>query len=115
MPGAPLYPHDEPMCVDPVFLKWTKQSAAGQRAPKVNQVGVSYMYNGAWVPDLKGNAPASKDHTFHVGPHVMVITPNETGFGEFNRDGSGGQPYVAHLPEHTGLYLVIPVRQWAKQ
>jgi hypothetical protein len=73
------------------------------------------MYNGAWVPDLKGNAPRSPDHTFYVGPHIMIITPNDVGLSAFNRDGSNGEIYVAHLPEHTGLYLVIPVREWDKQ
>ncbi len=115
LPGISLYPHDEPMCVDAVFMKWFKQSIAGEKAPKVTQVGVSYMYNGAWVPDLKGNAPNSPDHLFHVGPHVMIITPNEDGFEAFSHDGSDGGPYVAHLPKHTGLYLVIPVQQWDAQ
>ena len=115
LPASPLYPHDEPGCFDAVFFKWIKDSTAGEKAPHVDKVGISYMYNGAWVPDLKGNAPQSPDHTFHVGPHIMIITPNDVGLSAFSRDGSNGGIYVAHLPEHTGLYLVIPVREWDKQ
>lgn len=29
-----------------------------------------------------------------------------------NRDGSNGKPYVNHLPGHSELYLVIPIREW---
>ena len=29
-----------------------------------------------------------------------------------NQDGSNGEPYVNHLPGHTELYLVIPIREW---
>ncbi len=28
-----------------------------------------------------------------------------------NHDGSNGQPYVNHLPGHSELYLVIPIRE----
>jgi hypothetical protein len=45
----------------------------------------------------------------------MIIMPSEEGLATFNRDGSNGAAYVAHLPKHTGLYLVIPVRHWDKQ
>jgi hypothetical protein len=115
LPAAPLYPHDEPLCADAVFFKWLQQSLAGEQAPRVDKVGISYMYKGAWVPDLSGNAPNSLDHTFHVGPHIMIIMPSEEGLANFNRDGSNGAAYVAHLPNRTGLYLVIPVREWDKQ
>jgi len=29
-----------------------------------------------------------------------------------NQDGSNGEPYVNHLPGHTELFLVIPIREW---
>lgn len=113
LPKVPLYQHDESMCLDAVFMQWMRDELAG-RAPHITKVGVSYMYNGAWVPDIKGTAHSS-DHTFHVGPHIMIITPNDVGLSAFNRDGSGGSIYVAHLPEREGLYLVIPASQWSKQ
>ncbi len=72
------------------------------------------MYTGAWVPDVKGNAH-SLDHTFHVGPHIMIVTPSDIGLEAFSRDGSDGNNYVAHLPNHKELYLVIPIRQWPSQ
>jgi hypothetical protein len=30
----------------------------------------------------------------------------------FSHDGSNGMPYVAHLPNGTDRYLVIPIREW---
>jgi hypothetical protein len=54
-------------------------------------------YSGAWVSDKQGNSHAA-DHTYHVGPHVMIITPHNEDLEKFSHDGSNGQPYVAHLP-----------------
>jgi hypothetical protein len=47
-----------------------------------------------------------------VGPHLMIVSPNQNDFQGINRDPSNGMPYAAHLPHHTELYLVMPVRQW---
>ena len=107
LPGIPGYPHDEPGCFDPVFLHWIQDSLAG-RKPQINGVGISYMYGGAWVGSAKGSAGPE----FHVGPHLMIVSPHQDDFQGFNRDGSNGMPYVAHLPGHTELYLVMPIRQW---
>jgi len=41
----------------------------------ITQIGVMYMFAGAWVQDLHGTSH-SEDHTYHVGPHVMIITPH---------------------------------------
>jgi hypothetical protein len=106
LPGIPGYSHDEPGCFDPVFLRWIQDSLAG-RTPRIDHVGISYMYVGAWVKSAKGSGTE-----FHVGPHLMVVSPHQDDFQGFNRDGSNGQPYVAHLPGRTELYLVMPIRQW---
>jgi hypothetical protein len=29
-----------------------------------------------------------------------------------NQDASNGEPYANHLPGHSELYLVIPIREW---
>jgi hypothetical protein len=108
LPGIPGYPHDEPGCFDRVFFQWMKDSMAG-RTPHINRIGISYMYLGAWVKAAKG---ASSDPEFHVGPHLMVVTPHQDELQGLNRDGSTGMPYVAHLPNGTELYLVMPIRQW---
>ncbi len=107
LPGIPAYHHDEPGCFDPVFLQWIQDSLAG-RTPRIDRVGISYMYIGAWVKSAKGSSGLE----FHVGPHLMVVSPHQDDFQGFNRDGSNGMPYVAHLPGHTELYLVMPIRQW---
>ena len=51
-------------------------------------------------------------HEFHVGPHLMVVSPNQDDFQRLNRDPTNGMPYVTHLPNRTELFLVMPVRQW---
>jgi hypothetical protein len=69
LPGIPGYSHDEPGCFDPVFLQWMKDSVAG-KDPHITSVGISYMYAGAWVPNLSGPGPKTQD--FQVGPHIMI-------------------------------------------
>jgi hypothetical protein len=108
LPGIPGYPHDEPGCFDPVFLQWMQDSLAG-RTPRIDRIGISYMYLGAWAKSGKGGGE------FHVGPHLMIVSPHQDEFQGFNRDASNGMPYVTHLPNRTELFLVMPVRQWNGQ
>jgi hypothetical protein len=110
LPGIPGYPHDEPGCFDPVFMQWMKDSVAG-KDPHISSVGISYMYAGAWVSNLSGPGPRTRD--FHVGPHIMIVSPHEDQkeLQSLSHDGSNGMPYVAHLPHGTDLYLVIPIRE----
>lgn len=114
LPGVPLYPHDEPGCFDQVFMEWMKESLAG-REPHIHSVGIAYMYMGAWVPNKNGNSSASKD--FHVGPHIMIVSPHEDQkeLQQISHDGSNGMPYVAHLPRGKDLYLVLPFREWSEK
>jgi hypothetical protein len=113
LPGVPGYPHDEPGCFDPAFMQWMKDSLAG-REPRIDKIGISYMYAGAWVPSKSAENRGSPSSEFHVGPHIMIVAPhqNQEELRVLSHDGSNGMPYVAHLPNGTDLYLVIPVRQW---
>ena len=113
LPGVPGYSHDEPGCFDPTFMQWIKDSLAG-REPHIETVGIAYMYVGAWVPNKSGSSDAAKKEEFHVGPHLMIVSPheNQKELQQFSHDGSNGMPYVAHLPNGTDLYLVMPIRQW---
>jgi hypothetical protein len=113
LPGIPGYAHDEPMCLDKTSMQWIKDSLA-DRPVHIDQIGVMYMLSGAWVPDLHGTSP-SADHTYHVGPHAMIITPHNEDLARFNRDGSTGQIYISHLPGHSELYLIIPYKDWPQQ
>jgi hypothetical protein len=113
LPGIPGYPHDEPMCLDRTSMQWIKDSL-GDRPVHIDQIGVMYMFSGAWVPDLHGTS-SSADHTYHVGPHAMIITPHNEDLAKFNRDGSTGQIYISHLPGHSELYLIIPFKDWPTQ
>ena len=113
LPGIPGYPHDEPMCLDNTSMRWIKDSLA-DRPVHIDQIGVMYMFSGAWVPDLHGTSH-SDDHTYHVGPHVMIITPHNEDLAKFNRDGSKGQIYVSHLPGHSELYMIMPFKDLPQQ
>jgi hypothetical protein len=114
LPAIPGYPHDamdsafktEPGCYDPTFLRWTQDSLAG-RTPHIDRIGISYMYLGQWKWAKDGSG-----HGFHVGPHLMIVGPNQDEFQGFNRDPTNRMPYVTHLPNRAELWLVMPVRQW---
>ena len=109
LPGLPEGAHDEPGCFDQVFLQFIKDSIAS-RTPDVQSVGISYMYGGYWVPN-KSYAMGSGNE-FHVGPHIMIIGPDQKMLETLNHDGSNGEPYVNRLPGRTELFLVIPIREW---
>jgi hypothetical protein len=109
LPGIPGYPHDEPGCFDKVFMEFMKDGLAG-RTPHINAVGISYMYKGAFARK-PGETDSSKPE-FHVGPHIMIVTPHQDELQAYNRDGTPGVPYVTHLPNRPELYLVISIRQW---
>ena len=113
LPGVPGLPHDEPGCFDRVFMQWITDGLAG-RAAHIDRVGIAYMYAGAWVPHQA--APTeSPDKYFHVGPHVMVVSPHQDELQAFTRDAASGMPYINHLPKRTEVFVVIPMRQWDEQ
>jgi len=109
LPAIPGYPPDEPGCFDKVFMEFMKDSLAGRTA-HINAIGISYMYKGAFVRK-PGETDSSKPE-FHVGPHIMIVSPNQDELQSYNHDGTLGMPYVTHLPNRTELFLVIPIRQW---
>jgi hypothetical protein len=104
---------DEPGCFDPTFMQWMKDSLAG-REPHIDRIGISYMYTGAWFPNKSAENHGSTTSEFHVGPHIMIVSPhqNQQELRALSHDGSNGMPYVRDLPNGTDLFLVIPVRQW---
>jgi len=72
-----------------------KDSLAGKQ-PHINRIGISCMYNGAWVPNKSGNGRGGE---FRVGPHIMIVVPYQFQ-GELrplSHDGSNGMPYVANF------------------
>ena len=113
LPGRPNRAHDEPGCFDDVFLQFIKDSYSG-RTPRVERVGISYMYVGAWVPH-QANVDEPPDHHFHVGPHIMIVTPKQEDVRAFSRNAASGNPYINHLPGRNEMFLVIPIRSWNDQ
>jgi hypothetical protein len=106
LPGPPPgSKHDDPGCFDSVFFQWVKDDLAG-RAQHIERLGVSYMFMGQWVPGASGGE-------FHVGPHIMVVTPHPEDLQGFTRGGWNGT-YIIHLPGPDQVdkwFLVIPVHQ----
>jgi hypothetical protein len=45
----------------------------------------------------------------------MIITPHNEDLAKLNRDGSSGQIYVSHLPDHSELYLIMPFKEWPQE
>jgi hypothetical protein len=109
LPGLTGATHDERGCFDKAFLQFMKDSMAG-RTPNVQSIGISYMYGGKWIPN-KSHAMGTGNE-FRVGPHIMFIGLDQKLLEALNQDGSNGEPYVNHLPGHTELFLVIPIREW---
>lgn len=103
-------PHDEPGCFDRVFLQWITDGLAG-RAGQIDKIGIAYMYAAAWVPHQAAPTEAP-DNYFHVGPHVMVVSPHQDELQAFTRDAASGMPYINHLPQRTEVFVVIPIRAW---
>jgi hypothetical protein len=94
---------------DKVFFQWLKDGLAGQ-PQHAERLGVSYMFMGQWVPGASGGV-------FHVGPHIMVVTPHPEDLQGFTRGGQNGT-YIIHLPgpdQADKWFLVIPVQKADKQ
>jgi hypothetical protein len=113
LPGIPGNPHDEPGCFDRVFMQWLRDGLAGRTA-HIDRIGIAYMYAGAWRPHQAAPGEAPEKY-FHVGPHIMVVSPNQRELQALNRDAATGMPYVNHLPKQTEVFVVIPVRQWSEE
>ena len=109
LPGPPPgAAHDEPGCFDKVFFQWATDGLAG-RPQHTDRLGVAYTYTGAWVPNWPGETAKNE---FHVGPHIMVVTPHPDDLQGFSHGGWNGT-YVTHLPgaNHTNLlFLFIPIK-----
>jgi hypothetical protein len=106
LPGPPPgSKHDDPGCFDSVFFQWVKDDLAG-RPQHIERLGVSYMFMGQWVPGASGGV-------FHVGPHIMLVTPHPEDLQGFTKGGWNGT-YIIHLPgpdQADKWFLVIPVQQ----
>jgi hypothetical protein len=102
---------------DATLLDWPTSPDGEYRVLHIDRVGISYMYAGAWVPDKSAEDHGSTSSEFHVGPHIMIVSPhrNQQEMRVLSHDGSNGMPYVTHLPNGIDLFLVIPVRQWDEE
>lgn len=110
IPGLGSGHQDEPGCYDSTFMQWIKDTLADKK-PHIDRIGISYMYGGKWLPN-KSHPGQGEDGEFHVGPHIMIVPPDQRELSLMSLDGSNGQPYVNSIPGHKGAYLVIPIKQW---
>ena len=111
--GLPMDSHDEPGCFDPVYLQFVKDGLAGHTS-SIQTVGISYMYQGKFVPNKSHRIPGRE---FHVGPHIMMVVPHkdQEELAAISRDGSNGQAYTNQTSKDADRYLVIPIREWPRQ
>src|SRR6267142_3794001 len=93
--------------MEQVFFQWLKDGLAG-RPQHIERIGIAYMCMGARVPNKSGKAA---ENEFHVGPHIMLVSPHPEDLQGLNLDGSTGMSYVTHLPGADQLFLVIPIRR----
>ena len=94
LPGPPPgSKHDDPGCFDKVFFQWVKDDLAG-RPQHIDRLGISYMFMGQWVPGASGGV-------FHVGPHIMVVSPHPEDLQGFTKAG-GTAP--------TSFICPVPIR-----
>ena len=73
------------------------------RTPNVENIGISYMYGGKWIPN-KSRAIGSGDE-FRVGPHIMIIGLDQEMLQTLNQDGSNGSLTLIIFP-------VVPSDFW---
>ena len=110
LPGPPPgSKHDDPGCFNRVFFQWLKDGLA-ERPQHIDRLGIAYMYMGQWVPGASGGE-------FHVGAHIMVVTPHPDDLQGFTHGGWNGT-YIIHLPgadQADKWFLVIPIHQADKQ
>jgi len=106
LPTFPGVPHDEPMCLDGVFLQFFKDAIA-HRPLHVDRVGLSYMYTGGWVPNAPHTNAAPDD--YHVGPHIMVVVPNGAGLSDYTANPRSSGAYINRVHGTDIPYLVIPL------
>src|ERR1700730_10836203 len=82
--------------VDDTMRKWIEATLAGKR-PNIDRVGVSYMPQGeasADQNDLSVKTPPKGKDWYHVGPHVMLVLPD-------NDKGCAQIPEPRHINERT--------------
>jgi hypothetical protein len=115
MPDVPGRPQHDPMCVDETMMKWVRATLAGEK-PNIDRVGLSYMLmgearQGQNVPPAKN--PADVKQWFYIGPHVMIVLPDNDGpaLQNINQNLSNNLPYTSVLSPAPGStpILIIPV------
>jgi hypothetical protein len=112
VPTPPGKPWPAPMCGDLTTIQWYRAVAKGE-APTIDRIGISYMLlgeAGADFDDISASEPPTGKDWYRVGPHVMVVFPNDAGdlTQGISHDTSAGRPYVRPIP-HAQPLLVIPV------
>lgn len=97
MPDMPDVPNNTPMCLDGPWRE-VIDAWMNKRAPKVTQMGFSYM--------LQGDMPVSNTDPFATGPtpgnqwiqdgapHVMVLVPDLRLLDAISTDPHNGGPFV---------------------
>ena len=89
-------PGNDPVCMDPTFMKWNDAFAAG-KDPEVTSPGLAYMLQGgsdASNTDPFAMEPAEGEDWLSSPPHVMILLPGKLDTTVFSTDHESGGPYI---------------------
>jgi hypothetical protein len=94
--GASKVEDTAPMCLDKQWIEWAGAWQA-KTAPKVTSVGIGYMLHGdqgASNTDPYAMAPSADNDWVVVGPHIMVVVPDNKTLDGITTDHKLGGPFV---------------------
>jgi hypothetical protein len=97
-----------PMCFDEPWLSWAA-SWMGKQPVDIDRIGVGYMLAGdSGASNSDPYAEGETDDWVVAGPHLMVISPGNTGLAGITTDPSTGGPWV--MWEGTPYaHIMVPV------
>ncbi len=96
IPDDPVAPGTDPMCLDGEWMKFI-DAWMNKTEPQITAVGIGYMLQGGAVPsntDPFATAPPEGQDWMRDGPHLMVITPDNSQLASLPTDPASGGPYV---------------------
>ena len=95
-PTPPQLQGKAPMCLDGPWLKWA-DAWMNKKPFQAKTIGISYMLagdEGASNIDPYAEGPTANNQWIKEGPHLMIITPDNSLLNSLSTDPSNGGPYV---------------------
>jgi hypothetical protein len=97
-----------PMCLDGPWLSWAA-SWMGKQPVDIDRIGLGYMLAGdSGASNSDPFAEGETDDWIVAGPHLMVISPDNTGLDGITTDPSTGGPWVM-WKDTPYAHIMVPV------